>query len=83
MSRPPEALAKRRRRRPPSLRSWNKRDPLNIIVQHRGGAESWWQLTARGHIWRFPGHLALEDVLLRVMSGENPAEKVGPRKSSD
>jgi hypothetical protein len=39
------------------------RKPLSITIVHRGGAEDWWELRARGRIVRRPGWVALTDVL--------------------
>jgi hypothetical protein len=53
----------------PPLSSWPRREALTITVHHRGGAESWWEIRARGRVWRRPGHHALEDVLGDVYAG--------------
>jgi hypothetical protein len=45
---------------------WPKRRPLTLIVQHRGGAESWWLVKSRGSHGVFPGHLSLDDVMAQV-----------------
>ncbi len=42
---------------------WPRHRPLTIVIKHRGGAESWWLVKARGSQGVFPGHLALEDVM--------------------
>lgn len=39
---------------------------LTITVTYRGGAESWWLVTARGRSAAFPGHRCLDDVLGEV-----------------
>lgn len=45
-------------------RSWRR--PLGIRLTYRGGPEcSWLIQTADGH-YRFPGHMALADVALRL-----------------
>lgn len=53
-----------------SLAAWDKARALSITVKYRGGAECWWEITARGHVWRRPGHLHLDDVLQEVLSGK-------------
>lgn len=54
----------------PALKPWPKDRSLSITIKHRGGAESWWEIVARGRVWRRPGHLLLDDVLAEVMSGQ-------------
>lgn len=67
---PPQAQAARRPKGVSSaLEPWDKRSPLHIEVTYRGGAEAWWQLKARGRVWRRPGHLMLDDVLRSVFDG--------------
>lgn len=44
------------------------RRPLQVTVRYRGGPEAWWELSSRGRSWRFPGHVALHDVLLYINS---------------
>lgn len=60
------ARAKRGRWR--GLARWPRSQHLTLIVQYRGGAESWWLVTARGQHGVFPGHAALEDVMSQVMN---------------
>jgi hypothetical protein len=50
------------------LRRWPRSEALTIKIQYRGGAESWWLVTARGSHGVFPGHASLEDVLHQVFS---------------
>lgn len=50
--RPVQALAQR-----------DPRKPLSITISYRGGAESWWELRARGVVLRRPGSVCLDDVL--------------------
>jgi hypothetical protein len=45
---------------------WPKHRPLTLVLQHRGGGESWWLVKARGSHGVFPGHLALDDVMSAV-----------------
>lgn len=45
------------------LRVRDRRRTLQINVRFTGGAEGMWEATARGFRWRFPGHLAFNDVL--------------------
>lgn len=45
-----------------------RRREVRMTVVHRGGAESWWLVKARGEHQVFPGHVALEDVMARVLS---------------
>lgn len=40
-----------------------------VQVKYRGGPEAWWEITFLGKIHRAPGHLALDDVLRRVITG--------------
>src|SRR6185503_20745786 len=53
----------------PALRQWPRRDPITITVRSRGGAESWWEVRARGRTHRFPGWVTLEDVMAQVHGG--------------
>lgn len=56
----------------PHLRRLAERDaraPLQVQVSYRGGAEAWWELRARGRVWRFPGHHSIHDVLMWVNEG--------------
>jgi hypothetical protein len=68
MSRPPEAMgtARAERARRFSLARRDPREPLTVIVRYRGGAECWWELRARGTVWRMPGHVSLQDALAQI-----------------
>lgn len=48
----------------------NPREPITILVTYRGGAEGWWEIKARGRVWRVPGVLALHDVLMGINEGK-------------
>lgn len=39
------------------------REKITITVKYRGGAECWWECHARGRRFRFPGHMAIHDVM--------------------
>ncbi len=60
------ARAKRGRWR--HLARWPRTEKLTITVKHRGGAESWWLVEARGSQGVFPGWCALEDVMAAVFN---------------
>jgi hypothetical protein len=45
--------------------TWGRAKPVTLHVHYRGGAESSWLVTVGGGRWRFPGHMALEDVMAR------------------
>lgn len=54
-------------------RSRRSRDaylPLTIQVRFRGGSEASWLIQYRGLAKRFPGHLALHDVLAELSSAK-------------
>lgn len=40
-------------------------------MTYRGGSEMWWQLEARGRVWRRDGAIALHDVLQDIFDGVN------------
>lgn len=42
------------------------REPLTLTIKYRGGEECWYEVHARGEVGRFPGHVALHDVLREV-----------------
>lgn len=48
------------------------RDPLTITVTYRAGAECWWQVSARGTVYRFPGATALHDVMRHILNIDHP-----------
>jgi len=60
------ARAKRGRWR--GLSTWPRRRALTVTVKYRGGAESWWLVSARGRQGVFPGHAAIEDVMAQVFN---------------
>jgi hypothetical protein len=51
------------------LRTWEPRDPLTITVVYRGGGECWYQVVSRGRTLRFPGAMALHDVMRAIYKG--------------
>jgi hypothetical protein len=54
------------------LRRREMRKPLEVTVRFRGGPECWWELTARGRVWRFPGYVALHDALAHINASHWP-----------
>lgn len=70
----------------PALPRWNPREPLSLQVTYRGGAEAWWEIRARGRVWRRPGWQALDDVLAEVFAGTGgkapAARAAGGRRGS-
>lgn len=68
MSRAPQATATARaeRARRHALPRRNPREPLTAIIEYRGGAECWWQVTSRGVTWRVPGHTAVHDLFAAI-----------------
>jgi len=60
------ARAKRGRWR--HLARWPRHRKLTLTISSRGGAESWWLVEARGSHGVFPGHLAIEDVMVQVLN---------------
>lgn len=44
----------------------NDRIPLTVVVKYRGGAEAYWELRARGRVYRLPGHMYLHDAMTVV-----------------
>lgn len=53
-------------RHPKQLTPWPRRQRLELRVTYRGGSEGWYEVRARGQVWRFPGCLCLEDVLSSI-----------------
>lgn len=47
----------------------NRRERMTITIKHRGGAESWWELRARGNVYRRPGHTCIEDIFTDIYDG--------------
>lgn len=74
MSRAPQASGDRRPKggRWWFLPPWNPRKPLTITVRYRGGPECWFEVKSRGGFGRFPGHVALIDVMREVWQEGNP-----------
>lgn len=68
IAKPPEALASTSPKAPfwRKLTRWNPRDPLTLTVTYRGGAECWIEVKARGRLGRYPGHVAIYEVLRDV-----------------
>lgn len=58
----PKAAAKRWS----GLARRDAKQPLTITLHHRGGAESWWVIQARGRTAAVPGHRALDDVMAEL-----------------
>lgn len=54
------------------LRQREMRKPLEISVRYRGGPECWWEIVARGRVWRFPGYVSLHDALAHVNASHWP-----------
>jgi len=70
VSRAPQATPQSRRRRGRWYHLGRKpRDtPTTLVLQWRGGAQSWWLVTARGSTGVFPGCAALEDIMHQVLN---------------
>lgn len=68
----PKAPTKQPRRalRRPSLPRWDRRNALTITVRYRGGAEGWYEVRARGRVFRTVGSLALHDVMTSIYEGD-------------
>jgi hypothetical protein len=67
--RPPGPEQGRRKASSEALSARPLRSDLTITVRHRGGPESWWEVRARGRVWRRPGYIALDDLLRDVYAG--------------
>lgn len=63
-----ERAAPRRRSGFLRLPRADRRHSVTITVVYKGGTESYWLVKARGEHQIFAGHLALEDVMARVLS---------------
>lgn len=48
----------------------DQREPMNMLITYRGGPQCWWQIEARGRVYRVPGYEALHDVMSQISSGE-------------
>lgn len=74
MSRAPQATgtARAERARRQTLPRRDPREPLTVTVRYRGGPECWWELRARGAVWRVPGYVSVHDLMARinVMGGQ-------------
>lgn len=44
----------------------NRTARLTVTISHKGGAESWWLIEARGRSAVFPGHRGLDDVMAEI-----------------
>ncbi len=60
------ARAKRGRWR--GLSTWPRRRSLRLDIVYRGGAQSWWLVTARGSSGVFPGDACIEDIMSQVFN---------------
>jgi hypothetical protein len=58
----PNTAAARRASFRARLARRDARRPLEATIRYRGGPESWWEISARGRLYRFPGWWALDDV---------------------
>lgn len=58
------------RRAPLSSRDPHK--PISIEVRYKGGAEASYVVTYRGRVWRFPGYVALHDMMQQVNGQRRP-----------
>lgn len=68
ISQAPQAMSTASEASPPSgsLLSWPRRKPLTLTLVYRGGPEAWWEVRARGRVWRRPGVTALHDLMTEV-----------------
>jgi hypothetical protein len=48
------------------LRARDPREWQTLTIKYRGGAEAWYEVSARGERGRFPGHRALHDVMEEI-----------------
>lgn len=69
---PPEAPSKYSAGGPlrPCMSSSERRRPLTITVEYRGGQEAWYSVKGRGGVLRVSGYIAIHDVMQRVYAGE-------------
>lgn len=69
--RPPEATGtvspKARRFRHLPWR--DPRQPLTLTIKFRGGPECWYEVHARGSIGRWPGYMAIHDIMSEILGG--------------
>lgn len=70
MSRAPKAMSTSSEASPPkgSLLPWPRRKPLTLSIAFRGGPECWWEVRARGRVWRRPGTVAIHDLMSEIMA---------------
>lgn len=54
--------------RRPRLSRREAREPVTLTIRYRGGSEAWWEVKGRGRSWRFPGYLAIHDVMKVVLN---------------
>jgi len=68
VGRPPEATGTVRAQRAHryALPKRDPRVPLTVTVKYRGGPECWYEIQARGTVWRFPGWVSLHDAMEQV-----------------
>lgn len=50
----------------PKRGTWNRREPLTLTVQYRGGSEAWIRVKARGRTYHFTGGKELLTALLEI-----------------
>ena len=48
------------------LPSRNPRERLTLTITYRGGGEAWYEIHARGSVGRWPGYVALHDVMSEI-----------------
>jgi len=75
IERPPERPRTAAPKAPPPLSRKHLRQTIVVEVRFRGGPELWWELRARGRVWRRPGSLAMHDVLEELYEGINGRTK--------
>jgi hypothetical protein len=70
IGRPPEAMGAAARRATfwLGLHERDARKPTTWVIKLRGGPEGWVEVRARGRVGRFPGYVAIYDVLMAVTS---------------
>jgi hypothetical protein len=68
----PKAHARQSGEARPPLSERNPRDPLTVTMVYRGGPEGYWEVRARGRVWRFPGHVAVFDMMRVITACHSP-----------
>lgn len=68
----PKANTTSRKATPPQPSRRNPREPLTVTIRYRGGPEAWWEVKGRGKTYRFPGYLALHDVMRTIHNIDDP-----------